>query len=105
MSDFSIKCDPLADTPLPAVQKTKQPEPTFAMPPDVPTQEAAEGIRFDFNNGLRVRFPEKGEFRCVFRDLDTDCLCIPWMSNRAAWWNRSRSFSSGSALKSTGMTI
>ena len=74
MSDFSIKCDPLADTPLPAVQKTKQPEPTFAMPPDVPTQEAAEGIRFDFNNGLRVRFPEKGEFRCVFRDLDTDCL-------------------------------
>jgi hypothetical protein len=74
MNDFSIKCDPLADTPLPAAQKPRQPEPTFAMPPGIPTLEAPDGIRFDFNNGLRVRFPEKGEFRCVFRDLDTDCL-------------------------------
>ena len=36
--------------------------------------EAVDGIRFDFNHGLRVKFPDKGEYRCVFKDLDTGCL-------------------------------
>ena len=72
-NDFSIKCEPVADTPLPA-QAEPSKEPTFALPPEVSTLEAVEGVRFDFNNGLRVRFPETGEYRCVFKDLDTDCL-------------------------------
>ena len=80
MSDFSIKCEPVADTPLPArpaggpVQSGPPKEPTFVLPPETPTQEAVDGIRFDFNNGLRIKFPNKGEYRCVFKDLDTDCL-------------------------------
>lgn len=80
MSDFSIKCEPVADTPLPArpaggpVQSGPPKEPTFVLPPETPTREAADGIRFDFNNGLRIKFPDKGEYRCVFKDLDTDCL-------------------------------
>ncbi|OQA76916.1 MAG: Glycosyltransferase TibC [Lentisphaerae bacterium ADurb.Bin242] len=73
MSDFSIKCEPVADAPLP-VQNEQPKEPTFALPPAEPVMEAVEGIRFDFNHGLRVRFPETGEYRCVFKDLDTDCL-------------------------------
>jgi autotransporter strand-loop-strand O-heptosyltransferase len=73
MSDFSIKCEPVADTPLP-VQSGPPKEPTFILPPETPTLEAVEGIRFDFNNGLRIKFPNKGEYRCVFKDLDTDCL-------------------------------
>ncbi len=73
MSDFSIKCEPVAKTPLP-VQSGPPKEPTFVLPPTEPTLDAADGIRFDFNNGLRIKFPDKGEYRCVFKDLDTDCL-------------------------------
>ncbi len=73
MSDFSIKCEPVADNPLP-VQSGPPKEPTFVLPPETPTLDAVDGIRFDFNNGLRIKFPDKGEYRCVFKDLDTDCL-------------------------------
>ena len=58
MNDFSIKCNPLADTPLPAVQKPKQPEPTFAMPPVVPTQEAAVLTEVDCVQGWRDSFTQ-----------------------------------------------
>lgn len=73
MSDFTIKCEPVAEMP-PSAQNESPKEPTFVLPPTDPVLEAVDGIRFDFNNGLRVRFPEKGEYRCVFKDLDTDCL-------------------------------
>lgn len=73
MSDFSIKCEPVADNPLP-VQSGPPKEPTFVLPPETPTLEAVDAIRFDFNNGLRIKFPDKDEYRCVFKDLDTDCL-------------------------------
>ena len=73
MSDFSIKCEPVADTPFP-VQSGPPKEPIFVLPPETSTLEAADGIRFDFNNGLRIKFPDKGEYRCVFKDLDTDRL-------------------------------
>ena len=73
MSDFSIKCEPVADTPLP-VHAEPPKEPTFVLASETPTLEAIDGIRFDFNNGLRIKFPDKGEYRCVFKDLDTDCL-------------------------------
>lgn len=72
--NITIQCEPVKDMPLPAASAEKRKKPAFAMPPPEPTQEAAEGVRFDFNHGLRVKFPDKGEYRCVFRDLDTDCL-------------------------------
>src|SRR5574344_1523827 len=80
MSDFSIKCEPVADNPLPArpagwpVQSGPPKDTTFVLPPETPTLEAVDAIRFDFNNGLRIKFPDKDEYRCVFKDLDTDCL-------------------------------
>lgn len=73
-NDITIQCDPVKDTPLPDTSTEKPKKPTFVPPPVCPTQEAVNGIRFDFNNGLRVQFPEYGEYRCVFRDLDTECL-------------------------------
>ena len=73
MEDFTITCSP-AGVPVFSSPEQKSPEPTFVLPPEVPVMEAVEGILFDFNNGLRVRFPETGDYRCVFRDLDTDCL-------------------------------
>lgn len=55
-------------------QKEPKPnvKPAYAPPPEIPTQEAIGGIRFDFNSGLRVSFPEDGErYRLLFRDLDS----------------------------------
>ena len=43
--------------------------------PSVPTQEAADGIRFDFNDGLRVSFPDNGKtYRVAFADPDTGTI-------------------------------
>ena len=42
--------------------------------PEVPTQEAIDGIRFDFNFGLRVKIPENETgYRVRFVDLDNKC--------------------------------
>ena len=43
--------------------------------PFIPVMDAAEGIRFDFNEGLRVKFPNYGgPWHIVFRDLDTGVI-------------------------------
>lgn len=42
---------------------------------DQPTQEAPHGIYFDFNDGIRVKFPScGGPWRICFRDLDTGVI-------------------------------
>ena len=86
MNDITIQCEPVKDTPLPETPQEKPKKPTFVPPPVIPTQEAVNDIRFDFNNGLRVQFPERGEYRCVFRDLDTGVCSTAWMSSPAARW-------------------
>ena len=55
-------------------QNTPKQESSFVPPPGEPVLEAVEGIRFDINYGLRVRFPSSGEYRCVFTDLDSGNL-------------------------------
>ena len=43
----------------------------FGSVPPEPTQEAIDGIRFDFNDGLRVKFPNDSKsYRIRFVDLD-----------------------------------
>ncbi len=38
----------------------------------IPTQSAVEGIRFDFNDGIRILFPHNGKiYRVKFSDVDT----------------------------------
>jgi autotransporter strand-loop-strand O-heptosyltransferase len=49
------------------------PKSNFPAPAPIPTQIAAEGIRFDFNLGARVALPPRsaGQWRVRLRDLDT----------------------------------
>lgn len=54
--------------PLPVKKPMKQPIKIFGDIPAEPTQEGPEGIRFDYCNGLRVLFPNTGEYRLVMRD-------------------------------------
>ena len=56
---------PVPDSGIPAGQ-------TLALPiPEIPTQEAIDGIRFDFNDGLRVWLPKGAKsYRVRFVDLD-----------------------------------
>lgn len=43
--------------------------------PQIPVLEAADGIRFDFNNGIRVLFPKNGkEYHVTFKDMDTGLI-------------------------------
>lgn len=46
---------------------------TFVPLPVIPTHDAVDGIKFDFNDGLRVLFPKdaKDKYHVVFWDLDT----------------------------------
>ena len=71
MNNITINCDPI---PIKTAENSVNAEPTFVLPSPVPTQEAIEGICFDFNYGLRILFPSSGDYRCVFTDLDTGNL-------------------------------
>ncbi len=53
-------------------QEPAQP-PIYGNVPEIPTQEAVEGIRFDFNDGIRVKFPQGG-YRVCFSDIDTGTI-------------------------------
>jgi len=55
-----------ASAPAPAAK------PAYPPPADIPTQEGPNGLRFDFNGGCRVLFPEtEHPWRVELRDLDT----------------------------------
>lgn len=52
-----------------------QQEPIYAPISSDCMMDAVEGIRFDFNDGLRVQFPDGGgPWRILFRDIDTDTV-------------------------------
>ena len=54
--------------------KPAQQEPVYALLPEI-TMEAVDGIRFDFNDGLRIQLPETGgPWRIVFGDMDTGVI-------------------------------
>src|SRR5262245_43637242 len=49
-----------------------QVKPAYPPPAETPTQEGPRGLRFDFNSGARVLFPESEHpWRVQLRDLDT----------------------------------
>lgn len=48
---------------------------SFGEIPEIPTQEAVDGIKFDFNDGIRILFPQnRKEYRVVFSDIDTGVI-------------------------------
>ena len=72
--------DPQFTIPAPNPENSEKPEkpklPEIYGPvPQQPTQEAINGIRFDFCDGIRVLFPDNGKrYRCIFSDLDTGLI-------------------------------
>jgi autotransporter strand-loop-strand O-heptosyltransferase len=55
-----------------APQEPAQP-PLYGNVPEIPTQEAIEDIYFDFNDGIRIKFP-RGGYRVCFSDIETGTI-------------------------------
>jgi autotransporter strand-loop-strand O-heptosyltransferase len=64
----SASAVPLSFTRL--VSTSGSAKPPFPLPAAIPTQEAGQGVRFDFNDGCRVVLPE-GEWQVTLRDVET----------------------------------
>ncbi len=67
---------PVQEAPPPETVPAKEEQPPqgliYGKIPEVPTLEAVEGIRFDFNDGIRVLIPQgKKEYRVQFSDIET----------------------------------
>ena len=55
-------------------QQGQQPK-IYGDVPQIPVLEAVEGIRFDFNDGIRILFPHNGkEYHVTFSDIDTGII-------------------------------
>ena len=80
-NDFSIGVSPVAAPAVPAApaapasaQPPKQPS-IYGEMPQIPTMDAVEGIKFDFNDGIRILFPHNGkEYHVTFTDIDTGII-------------------------------
>ena len=60
--------------PSPAQEQPKQPS-IYGELPQIPTMDAVEGIKFDFNEGIRILFPHNGkEYHVTFSDIDTGVI-------------------------------
>lgn len=77
-NDISISTSIPAEEPSKAVpikaQEPKQPS-IYGEMPQIPTLDAVEGIKFDFNDGIRILFPHNGkEYHVTFTDIDTGII-------------------------------
>ena len=73
------QANPGAPAPAPAPQQVPQqppPQPSiYGEMPRVPVLDAVEGIKFDFNEGIRIMLPQNGkEYRVKFSDIDTGII-------------------------------
>lgn len=76
---MSVSADAMTSSPSEAAfgvsASAPEQEELYGRVPVRPVLEAAEGIRFDFNDGLRVQFPETGgPWHIIFRDIDTGVI-------------------------------
>ena len=78
--DISINIGAPAPAPAaapvsaPASQAQKQPS-IYGEIPQIPVLDAVEGIKFDFNDGIRILFPHNGkEYHVTFTDIDTGII-------------------------------
>ena len=73
----SAQSDAQPTPPAPAQPQKEQPkQPSiYGEIPQIPTQDAVEGIKFDFNDGIRILFPHNGkEYHVTFTDIDTGII-------------------------------
>lgn len=64
-----------AQAPAPAQKPQQKQESVFGNIPIEPTQNAVEGIKFDFNHGIRILLPQNGkEYHVTFLDIDTGVI-------------------------------
>ena len=82
LNDFSLGVNPSGTAapaaapaaPAQAQQQPKQPS-IYGPVPQIPTQDAVQGIKFDFNEGIRILFPRNGkEYHVTFTDIDTGII-------------------------------
>ncbi len=74
IGDFAVSASP--NEPVPPIPPQSPPQPSiFGAIPDIPVLDAVEGIRFDFNHGIRVWFPRNDKvYHCRFSDIDTGII-------------------------------
>ena len=72
---IGINTTPAAQpAPAPAPAPKKQPS-IYGEVPQIPVLDAVEGIKFDFNEGIRILFPHNGkEYHVTFTDIDTGVI-------------------------------
>jgi len=64
-----------APAPAPASAPAQKQASIYGEVPQIPTQDAVEGIRFDFNDGIRILFPQNGKnYHVTFTDIDTGII-------------------------------
>jgi autotransporter strand-loop-strand O-heptosyltransferase len=81
--DFTLNVDSAVAAPAPAApQEANNQFPRqdpknriFGNVPQIPVLDAVEGIKFDFNDGIRILFPHNGkEYHVTFTDIDTGII-------------------------------
>lgn len=62
----------VASTPSIEISSAPVSPQSYTRPPEFPTQQILEGIRFDFNDGLRIKFPQGNiRYHLIFIDTQT----------------------------------
>jgi len=76
-----MSTDSSATTPESEIAPVAPPQPApapnpYITPPDLPTNDAGQGIHFDFNWGARVLLPKRpdGRWRATLTDLDNSTI-------------------------------
>ena len=92
---------PAAPTPQQPQQPPPQPS-IYGEMPRVPVLDAVDGIKFDFNDGIRIMLPQNGrEYRVKFSDIDTGIILYQADAAPGSYITASRSFTSVSGWRSS----
>lgn len=81
--------EPLVVTSLATTAKAERPN--FPPPASIPTQYGSEGIRFDFNQGIRVLVPE-GKWRVRLTDMDAGVVIFDGEGESCLFQSRKQHF-------------
>ncbi|MFT8481473.1 MAG: autotransporter strand-loop-strand O-heptosyltransferase [Gluconobacter cerinus] len=89
--DPSNETDSVSKLDAAAVSASSTETATFPSPSSLATQEGSAGIRYDFNQGVRVTVP-KGIWRVRLTDLDTDTVIFDGEGSDATFQSRKKHY-------------